>query len=73
MYLSYIFMFPNLVVAPIPFYAFVNLIERKTDYSQFSPKFAIISFLKALAVSMAELLIRPYLDTDWYYTEEWRN
>ncbi|CAK57469.1 unnamed protein product (macronuclear) [Paramecium tetraurelia] len=73
MYLSYIFMFPNLVVAPIPYYAFVSLIERKTDYTHYSPKFALISFLKALAVSMAELLIRPYFDTDWYYSEEWRN
>lgn len=66
-------MFPNLVVAPIPFYAFVSLIERKTDYSHYSPKFAIISLLKAFAVSLAELLIKPYFDTEWYYTNEWKN
>lgn len=72
MYLSYIFMFPNLVVAPIPFYAFVKLIERKTDYTHYTIKFALISLLKALLVSLAEILIRPHFDTDWYYSEEWR-
>lgn len=72
MYLSYIFMFPNLVVAPIPFYAFVKLIERKTDYTYYTIKFALISFLKALIVSLAEIVIRPHFDTDWYYSEEWK-
>lgn len=68
MYLSYIFMFPNLVVAPIPYYAFENLILRKTDFTYWSPKFAFISLGKAIIVSLAEIIIRPYFDMDWYYS-----
>jgi lysophospholipid acyltransferase len=72
LYLSYIFMFPNLVVAPIPFTAFANLIERKTNFTHYSCKFALISLGKALLVSLAEILIRPHFDMDWYFSHEWK-
>lgn len=57
MYLSYIFMFPNLTLAPLPYINFVNLIVRKEDFTHFKYTSTFINLGKAILFSIGEVTI----------------
>lgn len=71
LYYSYIFMFPNLIIAPVPFRSFVNLVSRSEDLSGWSHRDALTSLLKALLFSAGEIVLRPHFDIDWYWSDQW--
>lgn len=64
-------MFPNLIIAPVPYKNFANLINRTEDLSGFKYKFALINCGKAMLFSLGEVFIRPHIDTDWFWTKDW--
>lgn len=71
MYLSYVFMFPNLLLAPLPYNNFVDLIIRKEDFTHYNAKPVFINLIKAIIFSLGELFIRPLMDTKIYFSPEW--
>jgi lysophospholipid acyltransferase len=72
MYLSYIFMFPNLYLAPLPYYSFVNLITRKEDFSNYKYTSCFKNLLKAILFSLGEVVIGSRVNTNVYLSEEWK-
>lgn len=56
-------MFPNLLLAPLPYNSFVDLIIRKEDFTHYSVKPVFINLIKAILFSLGEVFIRPLLDT----------
>ncbi|CAD8123823.1 unnamed protein product [Paramecium sonneborni] len=71
MFMSYIFMYPNLYLAPLPYFSFVDLITRKEDFTHYSIKPALINLFKAMLFTAGELFIRPKFDTEVYFSENW--
>ncbi|KAM3138903.1 hypothetical protein pb186bvf_008916 [Paramecium bursaria] len=72
-YYSFIFMFTNLILGPVPFKDFMKLINMEDDQANYSPKDTFISLGKAIIFSLGEVFIRPHIDFDWLYTERWNN
>lgn len=68
-YYSYIFSFFSIMIGPVPYYSYLNLLYRKDEYSNIkhnSYKSVYINLLKALLFCAGEIYIRPYVDYDWY-------
>ena len=65
---SYIFMFTNLIIGPVPYKDFMKLINNKVDQTHYRYSFALKTFIKAVLFSAGEVFIRPHLDLDWIHT-----
>ena len=67
-------MFPCIMIGPVPFKSYYDLIYKKNDYIdvKYSNRKVFNEFAKALLLSAGEIYIRPYFDFSWYNTPEWK-